>query len=147
MDKHLTKEKNRGRIEIRTVKLYNNNLNDQNKQKWDSVQTIIEVNRVTKYRGKKSKETAYFISDLPVKEGAKYFYKGIRDHWRIESFHFVKDVTFAEDKWRVRSGNSPANYSLIRSWSINIFRKNCFTSFQAAIEKCANDVHFIMTLF
>jgi predicted transposase YbfD/YdcC len=119
----------------------------RNKKKWDGVQSIIEVKRETVNKGKPSEETAFFISDLPHKTGARYFYEGVRNHWQIETFHYIKDVTFTEDKWKIRLKNAPANYSLMRNVSINIFRQHGFDHIQEAIEKCANNVPFMMSLF
>ena len=122
-------------------------MNKENKKKWISVQSIIEVKREVAYQGKTSKEIAYFISDLNPKIGAKYFYKGIRSHWQIETFHYIKDVTFLEDNWKVKTKNAPANYSLIRNLAINIFRQHNLNCIQAAVERCANNVQFMMSLF
>jgi predicted transposase YbfD/YdcC len=91
-------------------------------------------------------ETAYFISSLSATVSAETFSVGVRGHWSIESFHYVKDVTFNEDKWKIKTKNAPANYSLIRNMIINIFRKNNFKNIQEAIEKCANNVHFMLSL-
>jgi len=146
VDEYFKKEKNRGRLEKRTVKVYANKLNAENREKWISVQSIIEVKREILNKGKLSEETAYFISDLKPKTGAKYFYEGIRSHWRIETFHYVKDKIFLEDDWKVRSKNAPANYSLIRNLAINIFRRHGYDCIQAAMEKCANNVPFMMSL-
>ncbi len=146
MDKYSKKEKNKGRMEKRTVKVYKSKLNKENKKKWKSVQSIIEVKRETVDKGKLSKETVYFISDLKPEIGAKYFYQGIRNHWQIETFHNIKDKAFLEDDWKVRTKNAPANYSLIRNLAINIFRQHGFDCIQAIIEKCANNVPFMMTL-
>lgn len=146
MAKYAKKEKNKGRVEKRTVRVYENNLNRQNKKKWESVRSIIEVKRETTTKGKLSKETAYFISDLKPTMGAKYFYEGIRSHWQIETFHYIKDKTFLEDAWKVKTKNAPANYSLIRNLAINIFRNRGFDCIQEAIEKCANNVPFMMSL-
>lgn len=126
--------------------MYKSNLDQQNKKKWKSVNSIIEVERVIVFKGKTSKEIAYFISDLKAEIGAKYFYQGIRSHWSIESFHYIKDVTFLEDDWKVRTKNAPANYSLIRNLSINIFRQHGFSCMQSAIEQCANNVSLMMSL-
>ena len=104
------------------------------------------MERVIVFKGKTSKEIAYFISDLKAEVGAKYFYKGIRSHWQIESFHYIKDITFLEDDWKVRTKNAPANYSLIRNLSINIFRQHGFDCMQAAVEQCANNVSLMMSL-
>jgi predicted transposase YbfD/YdcC len=134
-------------MEKRTVKVYKSKLDKENKKKWISVKSIIEVRREISNKGKLSKETAYFISDLKPEIGAKYFYEGIRSHWQIETFHYIKDKTFLEDDWKVKTKNAPANYSLIRNLTINIFRQHGFDCIQAIIEKCANNVPFMMTLF
>ena len=91
-------------------------------------------------------ETAYFISSLPATTLAKEFNEGIRGHWSIESFHYIKDVTFGEDDWKVKTKNAPANYSLMRNMSVNIFRQNGRHRIQETIEKCANNVPFMLLL-
>jgi len=144
--KYSKEEKNKGRIEKRTVKVYKNKLSKENKKKWISVQSIIEVKRETIVKGERSCETAYFISDLNPEIGAKYFYNGIRSHWQIETFHYIKDKIFLEDDWKVRTKNAPANYSLIRNLAINIFRQRGLDCIQEALEKCANNVPFMMSL-
>ena len=146
MEKYSKKEKNRGRIEKRTVKIYKNNLNEFNKKKWKSVNSIIEVERIVTKKEKTTKEIAYFISDLKPEIGAKYFFESIRAHWQIESFHYIKDKTFLEDAWKVKTKNAPANYSIIRNLSINIFRHRGYDCIQEVIEKCANNVEFMMSL-
>ena len=127
--------------------MYPVNLSKERKKKWKTVRSIVQVHRQVTEKGKISKETAHFISDLPNTTPAKYFYEGIRKHWNIESFHYIKDVVFLEDKWGVRTKNAPGNYSLIRNMVINIFRQHEFESMQATIEKCANNVPFMMGLF
>lgn len=143
--KYIKKEKNRGRKETRIVKVYENYLNKENRKNWESVRSIIQVDRIVKEKGKTSKETAYFISDLGA--DAQYFYEATRNHWNIESFHYIKDVTFLEDRWKVRTGNAPANYSIMRTLAINIFRQNGFNKIQEVVERCANNVGFMAGLF
>lgn len=126
--------------------MYKNNLSGENRKKWKSVNSIIEIRRVTVSKGKTKKEIAHFISDLKPEIGAKYFYKGIRSHWQIESFHYIKDKIFLEDEWKVKTKNAPANYSIIRNLAINIFRHRGYDCIQEAIEKCANNVKFMMSL-
>ncbi len=121
-------------------------MNKPNRKKWKSVSLIIEVERIVKIKEKTTKEITYFISDLRPEIGAKYFYKGIRSHWQIESFHYIKDKTFLEDAWKVSTKNAPANYSLIRSMAINIFRHRGYDCIQEATEKCANNVPFMLSL-
>lgn len=104
------------------------------------------MERVVVFKEKTTKEIAYFISDLKPETSAKYFFKGIRSHWQIETFHYIKDKIFLEDDWKVRTKNAPANYSIIRNLAINIFRNCGYECIQEAIEKCANNVSFMMSL-
>ena len=47
----------------------------------------------------------------------------IRNHWYIENKnHHVRDVTLKEDASRIRV--NPENYSVLRSFALNILRKN-----------------------
>lgn len=99
------------------------------------------VQRKAKTKTKQTKEVAYFISSLPPTTKAKIFYDGIRDHWQIENgLHYVKDVTFKEDRSRIRTGNSPQNKSIIIDIVINIFRKNNYTNMAQAIRLVGNDI-------
>jgi len=141
----VTKEKNRGRYEKRVCKIYNN-FNGIDRKKWKGLKSLVKVDRITTNKKKISKETAYFISSLRPSTSAKIFSEGIRSHWQIESFHYIKDVTFKEDQWKVKTKNAPANYSLIRNIAINIFRNNNLENIQEATEKCANNIPFIMSL-
>ena len=83
---------------------------------------------------------------MPSTTPAESFHEGIRSHWSIESFHYIKDVTFKEDDSKVKKGNAPENYSLMRNMAINIFRNKGMNKIQEAVEKCANNVGFMMGL-
>lgn len=99
------------------------------------------IKRKIKTKTKRTTETAYFISSLPPTTDAKIFYEGIRSHWQIENgLHYVKDVTFREDRSKIRTGNSPQNKSLIIDIIINIFRENNYTNMAQAIRLVGNDI-------
>ena len=47
----------------------------------------------------------------------------IRSHWGIEnSLHWALDVTFSEDKSRIRKDHSPKNFVLLRRLAINLLK-------------------------
>ena len=99
------------------------------------------VQRKARTKTKQTIETAHFISSLPPTTNAKIFYEGIRSHWQIENgLHYVKDVTFKEDRSRIRTGNSPQNKSLIIDIIINIFRKNNYTNMAQTVRLVGNDI-------
>lgn len=44
----------------------------------------------------------------------------VRDHWGVESLHFVRDVTFGEDASRARTGSLPRVLATFRSLAISL---------------------------
>ena len=57
--------------------------------KWCGLQSVIEVERVNHKKDKTSKETSYYISSM--KPECSELPQVIRNHWRIESHHWVLD--------------------------------------------------------
>ena len=48
----------------------------------------------------------------------------IRNHWGIESFHWVLDMSFNEDYSRIRKGNAPQVMAIIRHAAFNLLQHN-----------------------
>ena len=65
----------------------------------------------------------YAISSLsrPRADAAWLMTRG-QDHWGIESLHWVRDVTFGEDKCQVRHGHAPQNLAAFRNAAISLLR-------------------------
>ena len=83
-----------------------------------------------------SHETAFYISTIVLP--AEEFGKVIRNHWGLENRnHYVRDVTLAEDKSRIRS--NPSILARLRSFALNILRYNQVTNVsQTLFENCMN---------
>lgn len=136
-------ESNKGRLEIREIKGYK--MDEEIASKWPGAKQFIQVNRIVKEKGKRSKETAYFISSLEV--SALLYGVGIRSHWAIEnSLHWVKDVTLKEDASKINLGEAPSILSTIRNGALNIFRKNGMHEIAKAIRLVSNDIGKLYTL-
>lgn len=138
-------KKNRWRNEKRYIKIYEA---PSNLWEWrESIKTLIIVKRVRKVKNKRQKEKAYFISDLPIKMWAKKFWEIIRNHWSIEnSLHYVKDVTQWEDKSKIHTWNQPYTISIMRSMSLNIFRKLWYTNMAQAQRLLSHNIQLFHSL-
>ncbi len=69
-----------------------------------------------------SKEIRYYISSL--ENDAEIFAKAVRGHWEIENcVHWVLDISFREDECRIRKGNAPQNFSILRHISLNLLKQ------------------------
>ena len=74
--------------------------------------------------GKKRHEVVYGITSLTSEQAsAERLLERNRGHWQIEDrVHYVRDVTFDEDRSRIRKGNGPQVMATIRNLVISIFR-------------------------
>jgi len=74
--------------------------------------------------GKESEETAYGITSLRKEDAsAERLLELNRGHWEIENkIHYVRDVTFDEDRSQIRKGNGAHIMASLRNLVIGIFR-------------------------
>lgn len=87
-------------------------------EQWAGLRTIVIVERVRHLWNKTTHELQFYLSSLPV--DAQLNGRAIRQHWGIENqVHWSLDVTFNEDKSRIRSFHSPQNFALIRRLALN----------------------------
>lgn len=83
--------------------------------------SIIRVWSKRTTNDKVQEETRYYISTLS--ETAEKFSKLIRGHWSIENqLHWHLDVSFNEDKSRIRKDNSTENMNIIRKLALQILK-------------------------
>ncbi len=89
---------------------------------WPGHQQVFElVRRRTNQRtGEVSGETIYGITSLsPSRADAAFVAARVRNHWMIENgSHYVRDVTFAEDRSQVRTGSIPQVMAAFRNTAI-----------------------------
>ena len=92
-------------------------------KEWSGMRSIGMVSRTRVINGLEQDEIVYYISSLSPK--VKRFAKAVRAHWGIENrLHWSLDVTFAEDKSRVRKDHSPLNLDMLRRLALSILRKD-----------------------
>lgn len=90
---------------------------------WPGLAQVARVERRRWIRGKESVEIAYLITSLPAaKAPPERLLQLIRDHWAIENrLHHVRDVTFLEDRCRIRAGARPI--AALRNLAISLIRR------------------------
>jgi predicted transposase YbfD/YdcC len=141
IDSNTTIEKSRGRLESREVKLYENNFHKETEElDWKNIKQIIEVRRTVFYKKKlkTSQETILYISNLEA--SASEFNKGIRNHWLVESMHWIKDNVFKEDNACVIEEQSASNFSIMRSFALNMIRISGFENITQGIRLLMCDI-------
>jgi predicted transposase YbfD/YdcC len=88
---------------------------------WSGLRSIIMLERQRRIGDELQQERAYFISSLGAE--AKRISQAIRSHWSIEnSFHWTLDMTFNEDRARLRTGDSAENFAVLRHIALNLIK-------------------------
>lgn len=121
-------DKGHGRVETRRCVVSDDVgwLHEQ-QQHWRGLASVAMVESTREFvngkrRGEVTVERRYYISSLPA--DAARLGGLVRAHWDIENrLHWVLDVTFGEDDSRVRVGNAPQNFGLLRRMAINLLRR------------------------
>lgn len=119
-----TIEKSHGRIETRSIAV-RTKLPSRIEQNWPGITAICRIERIREFKDRCSREVIYAITSVsPEKLDAAGMLKLSRDHWAIENslFH-VRDVTFGEDRCRVRTGTAPAVLAELRNAALTVIRK------------------------
>ena len=89
------------------------------------------------HKGVSSREKAYAITSLtPEQAGPARLLKLWRGHWRIANqVHWVRDVTFDEDRSQVRTGTAPQVMAALRNAVIGLLRRTGSQNIAAALRR------------
>jgi predicted transposase YbfD/YdcC len=125
MEEAVETDSSHGRIEERRCQLSRDLSWLDGAPDWPALSAIAKVDRrrENKTSSETSQEAAYYIVSNPGAT-AEQINALIRSHWAIEnSLHWTLDVTFDEDRCRVRKGNAAQNLGLIRRAAFNLLRQ------------------------
>lgn len=114
-------EKNRGRLETRTV----TTTIDEQHLDWSGAKPLIRLERHTVEKGQTRRRRTYAITRLPrAKADAAFLLKHLRGRWHIENRCFyVLDTVLGDDASRTRTGHAARALNGIRLTTLNLARR------------------------
>jgi len=117
---------------------------------WPGAQQVVRIERQRTHRrtGKVEEEVVYGVTSLrSARADAALLLRLVRQHWHIENrSHWVRDVTFDEDRSQVRIGSIPEVMAALRNLAIGILRTTGATNIAAAGRYYAARPHEALTL-
>jgi len=96
---------------------------------------VAQIRRTTTRDGKKTVEVVYVITSASHQAAPPATLAAwVQGHWGIENrAHWVRDVTYDEDRSQVRTGNAPQVMATLRNTAISLLRLAGATSIAAAL--------------
>lgn len=138
-----TVDKAHGRLETRRATFFSLSSVDFDKR-WDNsgLRFLIVMNRSTKNlkTGKVTQETSYYVTNQAPQtlEEREELFWAIRHHWGVESDHWIRDVTFGEDRVKASLSNRTQVLALLRTLALYIFRREKVKNMKAKLELFAD---------
>ncbi len=102
---------------------------------------VAQLRRTVTKAGKKTVEVVYLITSADPRIATPSMLAAwMQGHWGIENrLHWVRDVTFDEDRSQVRTGNAPQVMATLRNVVISLLRLAGWTSIAHALRHHAAD--------
>lgn len=99
---------------------------NEGEELWAGLEQVLRIERTitNKRTGRTTNEVAYAITSLsPERATPAQLLRAWREHWHIENkLHWVRDVTFDEDRSTVRAGSIPQVMAALRNLAISLLR-------------------------
>lgn len=107
--------------------------------RWPHAGQVCAIKREITRKAKTTVEWGYAITSLPPAQASPQRLLALwRGHWSIENkLHWVRDVTFDEDRSQVRTGAGPQVMAALRSTAIGALRRAGHTNIAAALRTYA----------
>jgi predicted transposase YbfD/YdcC len=121
VSRHETKEHGHGRDEHRTYYVCDVPEDLPDRARWMGLRRIGAAISDTMRDGKPCDDVRYYI--LSKRLNARSFGATVRGHWGIEnSLHWQLDMSFNEDRSRIRKGHADANFAVVRRMALSLLK-------------------------
>jgi predicted transposase YbfD/YdcC len=107
---------------------------------WPGLQQVFRLEHTvrSKKTGVQHHETTYGVTSLSQpRADARRLLLPTRGHWRVEAGHWIRDVTFDEDRSQVRCGHIPQVMAALRNTTITVLRCAGESNIAAACRRLA----------
>ena len=105
----------------------------------------IQRNTTDKKTGKKSDEIAYGLtSHSPESANAERILKFNREHWGVESHHYILDWNWDEDRCTISKKHGPANITSLRRFAVGFIKAVSKDSVASTIQRLARNVRQVL---
>ena len=104
---------------------------------WPHLKQICRLERRRTVKGRSQATVSYAVTSLPATAaGAARLLQVSRGHWGIENrVHWVRDVTFDEDRSQIRTGAAPQVMAAFRNLVITLVRRAGHSNVAAALRR------------
>lgn len=116
-----TTEKNGGRIEKRICCKISDLSWLEERSSWAGLKTVFSVKRIVSTANKTTEEISYYISSQDVSAKELLFLS--REHWKIESMHWMLDVVLSEDKCLFWNENAHITLNILRKYALLLHKQ------------------------
>ncbi len=132
-----------GRIESRSI-WTSTQLNDYLDFPFVGQIFAIERHTIDKKSAIETKETVYGLtSHSPYSGDAKRLVQFNRQHWGVESHHYILDWNWDEDRCTIRKGFGPENITSLRRFATGLIKSIAKDSVSSTIERLARNVRLV----
>ena len=101
----------------------------------------IQRHTVDKKTGKETKEIAYGLtSHSPTSADGERVLKFNREHWGVESHHYILDWNWNEDRCTISTGHGPENITCLRRFATGLIKSISKDSVSSVTKKLARNV-------
>lgn len=121
-----TIDRRRGRVERRALRVTTDlTAYLAADSRWPHVAQVGELTRTVTTPTGTTVEVVYLLTTLAPQRACPHcLLRLVRGHWRIENgLHYVRDVTFGEDRSRLRTGNAPHIMAALRNLALTLIHR------------------------
>lgn len=106
---------------------------------WPHLAQVCRLERIVRRKGSTRREIGCAVTSRPPADASpQRLLARWRGHWDIENrVHWVRDVTFDEDRSQVRTGSAPQIMAALRNLTISVIRLAGETNIAAALRRYA----------